>query len=402
MSHSTTGTATYVLSKYSRSYPVKRTSLAQHGQEISSDWQHFTNPVIRLVLDVKKANTTELESVRLRILWQMDCVIDGSNNSDVEDIDLLSFSSLGSVTHRKQPLEGLPLKAVYRDTVVGIRYLHSRDDAAASIYRRFQISFSSASEATDFINSIRPVCPCKVNPTNIPGAGLSHAQSLIPSRPTIGKHSANACAAKSILPNRGSPLIVSTSQSVSAWTNTTQVPKHVSKPPVLPLSSSPLSCQPWSDPVSSTCLDDFASSPNASSGPVTFQPARQSVANHDDSKRPWLPAVDPCGDPPTFPHSSLPMPSSAARSSEGPSSGTGRNLVIQKDAIMECVMDSIEPSIYAMSPEKLEKVIGEIIREDGFIGLVRFSLKAYPDSLYPFSRLNKYLQCGRSRLPLTV
>jgi hypothetical protein len=62
MAHSTTATSTYVLAKYSRSYPTQESQ--------PSEWQHFTNPVIRLVLDVKKA--TELESVRLRILWSMD------------------------------------------------------------------------------------------------------------------------------------------------------------------------------------------------------------------------------------------------------------------------------------------------------------------------------------------
>lgn len=61
MAHSTTATSTYALGKYSRSYPTK---------DQASEWQHFTNPVIRLVLDVRKA--TELESVRLRILWTME------------------------------------------------------------------------------------------------------------------------------------------------------------------------------------------------------------------------------------------------------------------------------------------------------------------------------------------
>lgn len=43
-------------------------------------------------------------------------------------MDLLSFSSeMGFNTARITSMESLPLKAVYRDTVVGIRYLHSRD-----------------------------------------------------------------------------------------------------------------------------------------------------------------------------------------------------------------------------------------------------------------------------------
>lgn len=40
-----------------------------------------------------------------------------------ENVDLLSFSSL-SDTQQICNSQGLPLKAVYRDSVVGIRYLH--------------------------------------------------------------------------------------------------------------------------------------------------------------------------------------------------------------------------------------------------------------------------------------
>lgn len=40
-------------------------------------------------------------------------------------MELLSFSSLlSNQTHPNQHVQGLPLKAVYRDSVVGIRYLH--------------------------------------------------------------------------------------------------------------------------------------------------------------------------------------------------------------------------------------------------------------------------------------
>lgn len=58
-----------------------------------SEWQHFTNPVIRLVLDVKTSSSGEIESVRLRIMWQMNSDMEnGSNNSDI------AFASLfGSI-----------------------------------------------------------------------------------------------------------------------------------------------------------------------------------------------------------------------------------------------------------------------------------------------------------------
>jgi len=85
MSHSTTGTSSYILTKYSRSYPAKRTLQkaqigSQSGPEIAQEWQHFTNPTIRLVLDVKTSSIGETESVRLRIIWQLDA---GFNQPDV-------------------------------------------------------------------------------------------------------------------------------------------------------------------------------------------------------------------------------------------------------------------------------------------------------------------------------
>lgn len=49
---------------------------------------------------------------------------------DQEDLDLLSFSALAPGAPRKNQTEGMPLKAVYRDTVFGLRYLHSREDGA--------------------------------------------------------------------------------------------------------------------------------------------------------------------------------------------------------------------------------------------------------------------------------
>ena len=100
MSRSTTGTSSYILSKYSRSYPAKRTinktqTQTQPGLETTSEWQHFTNPVIRLVLDVKTSSSAEIESVRLRIMWHMNSDIENdSNNSAVAFASLFGFINL--------------------------------------------------------------------------------------------------------------------------------------------------------------------------------------------------------------------------------------------------------------------------------------------------------------------
>jgi hypothetical protein len=64
-SSSTISTSTYVISKYSRLYPPA----AAPGD---GEWQHFTNPIMQLVLDTKKSQDERLESVRIRVIWNID------------------------------------------------------------------------------------------------------------------------------------------------------------------------------------------------------------------------------------------------------------------------------------------------------------------------------------------
>lgn len=88
MSLSTTSTATYVLLKYSRSYPPPSqltgpSQQSQSQQPSGEDWQHFTNPVIKLTLDIKKRATGELDAYRLRIVWSLN----GTAEPDAMDVD---------------------------------------------------------------------------------------------------------------------------------------------------------------------------------------------------------------------------------------------------------------------------------------------------------------------------
>ncbi|KAF9499928.1 hypothetical protein BDN71DRAFT_1383406 [Pleurotus eryngii] len=178
MAHSTTTTASHILTKYSKCY-ISGGSIQSSQADGGGEWQHFVNPVLELVLDIKKSRlNNELESVRLRILWNMDT--SGIKNEVLfEDLDLLAYSDIPA---SGQPMPSLPLKAVYRDAVVGIRYLYpiiSTPDAQPA-FRRFQITFASAHSALEFIKSIRNVCPCKVNP--LPSSG--NAVTAIRARPT--------------------------------------------------------------------------------------------------------------------------------------------------------------------------------------------------------------------------
>lgn len=95
MPHSTTGTTSYTLAKYSRAYPSKRAAQraqkeSQNASELASEWQHFTNPTIRLVLDVKSTPNDGIESVRLRILWQINSEMDSGYNNQ-QDVVFVGF-----------------------------------------------------------------------------------------------------------------------------------------------------------------------------------------------------------------------------------------------------------------------------------------------------------------------
>ncbi len=138
MLRSVVTTGSYTIEKYSRSYPSPLVQTrSQDSGAAQPEWQHFSNPVITLTLEVKKSMDNNFESVCLRVLWKMDMGHDGaereitmvrvdggayihlSNLYCQEDLDLLSFSGTSSQVYSGQ---GPPLKAVYRGAVVGIRY----------------------------------------------------------------------------------------------------------------------------------------------------------------------------------------------------------------------------------------------------------------------------------------
>ena len=78
MSLTTTTTATYDLTKYSRAYSHSTNPSSAQGE---LEWQHFANPVIHLTLDTKKSREGRLESLRLKIIWKF------SAGADAMDLD---------------------------------------------------------------------------------------------------------------------------------------------------------------------------------------------------------------------------------------------------------------------------------------------------------------------------
>lgn len=112
MSRSMTATTTYELSKYSRANPNGRS-------EAEQEWQHFTNPIITLVVDAKKASTGDIESFRTRVLWAFNA----GNDSVATDRNEVVFVRCFLVARR-----------VYRPTPLsttgGSRYACAVSDTA--------------------------------------------------------------------------------------------------------------------------------------------------------------------------------------------------------------------------------------------------------------------------------
>ncbi|TFK44344.1 hypothetical protein BDQ12DRAFT_717503 [Crucibulum laeve] len=396
MSHSTTATSTYVIAKYSRFYPNNpglQTSEQAGADRTSAEWQHFTNPVIRLVLDVKKARNGELESMRLRILWQMGCGLDDHAKQAEEDLELMSFSDLSTRIPQKHQSQGLPLKAVYRDTVVGIRYLLSRDVVTMPVYRRFQISFLNASAATEFIHAIRTVCPCKANPANPmnDNASVLNASMLPPAAAVCPNVNAAVTVSNSILPDRGPAFPYTPSPKLPTATSMTpshlpasliQTATHMSQysSPSFTLPSS--RTDKTSRPLSSPPLNpDTSSSRSTWSGlPSSHlnEYPRQSLPHQPSNSTADLFSVEisrmhhqthfPSGQS-FLPDSSPSMPSTATGGAPKSSNTHQTDSVTQQ--IYDLVPAMQETSkIYDLPVETLECIIGDVIREDGFVNLL--------------------------------
>ncbi|KAG2119939.1 uncharacterized protein F5147DRAFT_125896 [Suillus discolor] len=380
MAQFTTTSVTYPLAKYSRSYPTSSSSNSQNPAT-DAEWQHFVHPVINLYLDAKKSSAGDLVSVRFRVVWNFD-----SNTNSVgvdqreiilEDLDLLSFSSISnSRTNSGQPDHGLPLRAVYRDAVVGIRYLHSRtaDSTSQPVYRRIQITFTTATSAAQFIEAVRPVCPCRLNPqpqtpvTRIPTVAMtgllddiSRRGTILPSVsqawPSIGETplrpvstalpSENPSSESNLptfapsTPIRFTPVSLSSSSTKTA---SVAAPSHDSTfvtPPETPRMTIPKSsqCQAPSGSISST----------KGSLPDSSQPSSSTRSTSSNTMPP------------------PPLPSSVTRSLQS----ENRPLESHNSTRTQLVASLLDtPALHKLSHAELESIVAQVIREEGFVQLL--------------------------------
>lgn len=252
------------------------------------------------------------------------------------------------------------------------------------VYRRFQISFQSHSEASNLIEIIKPVCPCKINPTSVP--------PLVPRGPphshrAAEKYVAISAMASSFLPDRTS-LYGFRPPSLPAFAKQKPNPVQSSQPAPhefcsksLTMSSSPSRFQASSNPLSSDSLGNVQS--------LVPLDCLQNPAHHGISSFSRIPTLqtEPTpaahttwttrhGAPPNIPSSSLPSLPSSDNSVHVPDRPSSMRKDTSLPHLQTQEVHGLPPSfgdassIYNMPNPTLERIIGEIVHEDGFVQLV--------------------------------
>lgn len=242
-------------------------------------------------------------------------------------------------------------------------------------YRRFQVNFASASDAVQFIDAIRPVCPCKANagpppappiPTNGPPVPSSAPVQPPPARSTLARYHTNAVQRPSML-----PPTVGTVRTLKgdAQGSSQEFPPRVPRFP--PYSSSDLSLAPSSDPAppalpyhpapSLGC--DRSSQPSSTPllGPSDIHSSQLTNA----SAVPSLPALSQ----PTSTAATLAPPPSPPTVTATQHDGESEKLA--REGFLESLREV--PELYSLTRRELENLVSVVVREPGFPRLVRRS-----------------------------
>ncbi|GAA5889034.1 hypothetical protein JCM8208_007750 [Rhodotorula glutinis] len=189
----TTTTQHWLLAKYSRSRslldaaPRPSTassnnapgSVAGQASDDSIQWDHYSQPQLALRLDTTFASSPSSSTpssntahpLRMVLSVTFDPLFRDPDRGGtqqpllLDSLDLTAFSSREIRTHT--PSDQLPLKAVYRDAVLGLRYLalshHARTapNQPEVEFRRLQAKFMSTAERQRFVEAVGALVPAK-------------------------------------------------------------------------------------------------------------------------------------------------------------------------------------------------------------------------------------------------
>ncbi|GAA5935596.1 hypothetical protein JCM3775_003363 [Rhodotorula graminis] len=189
----TTTTQHWLLAKYSRSRSLLDTApspataasnndprtVAGQGSDDNIQWDHYSQPQLALRLDSTFASSpssstpssTSTHPLRMVLSVTFDPLFRDPDRGGtqqpllLDSLDLTAFSSRG--IRAATPHDQLPLKAVYRDAVLGLRYLSLSTHARSAPnrpqveFRRLQAKFTSTAERERFVDAVGALVPAK-------------------------------------------------------------------------------------------------------------------------------------------------------------------------------------------------------------------------------------------------
>ncbi|GAA6064230.1 hypothetical protein JCM10212_000377 [Sporobolomyces blumeae] len=202
MATTTTTTRQWTVQKYSRSRHVQEPALKRQKIEVQDaaggrrqqlEWDHFTQPRLCLRLESTHlssprtsfhsadADSQPSETLLLSILYDPVSAASSYSRAStrppglvLDSIDLLSFSS--PIVRSVCPPNDLPIKAVYKDETVGLRYLETRGSESWSRssravgggveWKRMQVKFDSMRDREAFMQCVKGIVPAKPAETN--------------------------------------------------------------------------------------------------------------------------------------------------------------------------------------------------------------------------------------------
>jgi hypothetical protein len=249
-------------------------------------------------------------------------------------------------------------------TSATVRTMTRRDDCTLTVvmfiqsYRRFQINFASALDAYQFIDAIRPVCPCKENagpplpqiPTNRPPVQMSASIQAPSLRAPFVRHHTSALQRPSMPPPFASAtsMIEYAHHHSGSQEESSQRAQHFP-----PSSSSELSLVPSTDPAPPHLTAGFDRRSRPSSALPEMHPSQFTAQSRGRSSNAS-----------SLPASSQPTSSAAtlAPSSHGPAEKT-------REGFLESLRET--PELYSLTRPELENLVSVVVREPGFPRLVR-------------------------------
>jgi hypothetical protein len=175
-------------------------------------------------------------------------------------LDLLDLASFSSPAIRAAtPKDQMPFKAVYKDAVMGIRYLFLEREGGGTAFKRLRVKFTSVEERKRFVEAVGAFVPskpavepvkAKSTPAKKGGGGRGAGQKSTITTPKKGKKQQQLDLSSATLPPLPTDSTVLPSSSIAVQVPSTSPQKKAATP--ARDHALPFSAQPAPQPSAST------------------------------------------------------------------------------------------------------------------------------------------------------